>query len=64
MKILGFYNEFNNDYFGDWIWLYLFFLLAEVTLSIVIFKNIFPNYNWKGPKLNIDNEWEFDKNDI
>ncbi len=62
MKLLGIFTEFNKGYYSSWVFAYIIVLIAEIILAIFLYKKIFPEYSWKGVKLDKENNYLFDKN--
>lgn len=59
ISLIGFFMELEKGYYNEWLYIYPIILIAEIVLSFWLYKNLFPNYSWKGPKMN-NNLIEFD----
>ncbi len=57
--IIGFLLEFNKGYYISWLSIYPVILVIQIILSYGLYKKVFPDYNWKGPK-RINNNLKFD----
>ncbi len=60
--ILGVISEYNKGYYSKWVFAYVFVLVAQAILAIFLYRKIFPEYSWKGAKLDEENNYLFDKN--
>ncbi len=61
-KILGVISEYNKGYYSRWVFAYVFVLIAQIILALFLYKKIFPEYSWKGAKLDKENNYIFDEN--
>jgi hypothetical protein len=59
-KVVALYGEYQKGYYSDWIFGYVPLLIVEIALAYYLYKKIFPEYGWKGPKEDVDGTILFD----
>ena len=52
IKLVNLLFDLNGGYFPGWAFIYLPVLIANIIVSIVLMRKVFPSYGWGGPKKN------------